>query len=339
MKAAILHDFKEPLVLEDAPVPEPGADEVLIQVEACGVCHSDLHLAEGDWSQLRGIMKRPLILGHEVVGRIVETGSSAQGLQIGDRVGVAWIHWSCGECEICKEGMENLCPSQIITGATVDGGYAEFIKAKASHVVKVPDALRSDEAAPLFCAGVTVYRAIKKAHITPGDRVAVFGIGGLGHLALQIAQAFGAELTAVDVSEEKLEFARRLGADITINATAPDTVKQIRRTGRPHTAIVTSASKAAYDTAFAALRPGGTLAVVGLPVEPLSFAAIAMVAAEAKIIASAVGTRSDVRDVLDLAAAGKVKCEVVTRPLGQINDIFQEMREGKIPGRTVVTPP
>jgi propanol-preferring alcohol dehydrogenase len=337
VKAAILHEFKERLVLEDAAVPEPGPDEVLIKVEACGVCHSDLHLAEGDWSQLRGIMKRPLILGHEVVGRIVEKGGSAAELQIGDRVGVAWIHWSCDQCDICKEGMENLCPSQVITGATVDGGYAEFIKAKATHVVKVPEGLRSDEAAPLFCAGVTVYRAIKKARIIPGQRVAVFGVGGLGHLALQIAQAFGAEVMAVDISEEKLEFARALGADTTVNAATPDAVKQIRRMGRPHTAIVASASKAAYDTAFAALRPGGTLAVVGLPAEPLTFAAIAMVAAEAKIIASAVGTRADLREVLDLAAAGKVRCKIETRRLSQINEIFQEMREGRITGRIVLT--
>jgi propanol-preferring alcohol dehydrogenase len=184
---------------------------------------------------------------------------------------------------------------------------------------------------------VTVYRAIKKAGITPGDRVAIFGVGGLGHLALQIAQSFGAEVMAVDVAEEKLEFARALGADTTVNAAAPDAVKQIRRMCRPNTAIVASASKAAYDTAFAALRPGGTLAVVGLPAEPLSFAAIALVAAEARIIASAVGTRADLREVLDLAAAGKVRCKIETRPLNQINEIFQEMRDGRINGRIVLT--
>jgi len=338
VKAAILRELKEPLVLDDVAVPEPGADDVLIKVEACGVCHSDLHLAEGDWSQLRAIVRLPLILGHEVVGRVTAKGESVSSPEVGDRVGVAWIHWSCGQCEICKEGMENLCPSQIITGGTVDGGYAEFIKAKASHVTKLPESLRSDEAAPLFCAGVTVYRAIKRAAVTPGSRVAVFGVGGLGHLAIQIARAFGAEVMAVDVSEEKLEFGRTLGADLTVNAAAPDAVKQIRRSGRPHTAIVASASKAAYDTAFSALRPGGTLAVVGLPAEPLTFAAIAMVAAEARIIASAVGSRADVREVLDLAAAGKVSCKVETRPLGQINEIFQQMRLGKLAGRAVVTP-
>jgi propanol-preferring alcohol dehydrogenase len=338
VKAAILREFKERLIIDDAPVPEAGPDEVLIKVEACGVCHSDLHLAEGDWSQLRAIIKLPLILGHEVVGRITARGESVGAPEVGARVGVAWIHWSCGECEICKEGMENLCPAQIITGGTVDGGYAQFIKAKASHVVKVPEILKSDEAAPLFCAGVTVYRAIKRAGVKPGSRVAVFGVGGLGHLAIQIVRAFGAEVMAVDVSEDKLEFARTLGADLTFNATDRDTVKQIRRSGRPHTAIVASASNAAYDTAFSVLRPGGTLTVVGLPAEPLSFAAIAMVAAEARIIASAVGTRADLREVLDLAAAGKVRCRVETRPLGQINEILQEMRAGKLTGRTVVTP-
>src|SRR4029077_19445478 len=181
MKAAVLRDFKAPLTIEEIEQPKPSAHDVLIQVEACGVCHSDLHLADGDWPQLVPITKRPLILGHEIAGRVIEKGASVNHLQVGDRVGVAWVHWTCGECEFCREGNENLCSSQTITGASLDGGFAEFIKAKASHALKVPDAISSIEAAPLFCAGVTVYRAIRKAELRPGQRVAVFGIGGLGH--------------------------------------------------------------------------------------------------------------------------------------------------------------
>lgn len=336
MKAAIVQEFKEPLSIEETEAPTPAADEVLIKVEACGVCHSDLHLAEGDWPQMAKIVKTPLILGHEVVGRIVEKGSAVQHLNLGDRVGVAWIYYACGECELCLEGNENLCPKQQITGATVDGGYAELMKAKASHVVKVPDVLSSEEAAPLFCAGVTVFRAIKKSNIQQGQRVAVFGIGGLGHLAVQIAKSFGAEVIAVDVSAEKLEFAKSLGAAHTINAATENTQKQIQSLGGAHLALVTSAAKAAYDSAFYSLRAGGTIAVIGLPAEPLTFPAIAMVAREARIIASAVGTREDLREVLALAAEGKLKCKIETRSLAQVNEVLNEMKAGKISGRVVL---
>jgi len=210
MKAAILHGFKKPLSIEEVERPHPEAHEVLIQVEACGACHSDLHVADGDWTQLAGIVKRPLILGHEIAGHVVERGPAVHDLQIGDRVGVPWIHWSCGECEFCREGNENLCSRQKITGVTVDGGYAEFVKAPATHALKIPDGLSALEAAPLFCAGLTVYRALKGAGIVPGQRLAVFGIGGLGHLAVQFGRAFGAEVTAIDISPEKLELANPL---------------------------------------------------------------------------------------------------------------------------------
>jgi alcohol dehydrogenase, propanol-preferring len=336
MRAAVVQEFREPLRIEETDTPIPSASEVLIKIEACGVCHSDLHLAEGDWPQMLKIVKKPLILGHEVVGRIIETGAEVNNVKIGDRVGVAWIHYACGVCELCLEGNENLCPKQQITGATVDGGYAEMMKAQASHVVRVPDSLSSEEAAPLFCAGVTVYRAIKKAGVQAKQRVAIFGIGGLGHLAVQIAKSFGAEVIAIDVSEEKLEFARSLGAAHTINATSENTAKRIAGLGGAHVALVTSAAKAAYDSAFYSLRAGGTIAVVGLPAEPLTFPAIAMVAREARIVASAVGTREDVREVLELAASGKLRCQIETRSLDQINETLDEMRQGKLAGRVVL---
>ena len=335
MKAAVVHEYKQPLQLEEVEIPKPGPDEVLIKVEACGVCHSDLHLAEGDWSQLLRLIKKPLIPGHEVVGRVVEKGAEVSNLNIGDRAGVAWVHWTCGECDFCKEGSENLCPRQAITGATVDGGYAEFIRAKASHALKVPDALKSEEAAPLFCAGLTVYRAIKKAGIKEGQRVAIFGIGGLGHLAVQIAKVFGAEVFAVDISDDKLEFARSLGADHTLNATEADVAKEFRKLGGAHVAVVTSGSKAAYDSAFYAVRAGGSLAVVGMPSENLSFPAIMM--REIKISSSATGTREELREVLELAAKGKLRCHTETRPLEEINEIFDEMRRAQITGRVVLT--
>jgi propanol-preferring alcohol dehydrogenase len=334
MKAAIIREYKQPLQIEETDVPKPGSDEVLIKVEACGVCHSDLHIAEGDWTHLLRIIKRPLIPGHEVVGRVVEKGNAVSNLDSGDRVGVAWTHWTCGECELCKEGRENLCAAQAITGATVDGGYAEFMKAKASHTLKVPDSLSSEEAAPLFCAGVTVYHAIKNSGAKPRQRLAVFGVGGLGHLAVQIAKCFGAQVIAVDIADDKLELASRLGADITINAT-DEVVKKIRKMGGAHVAVVTSAAKAAYDQAFYAVRSSGTLMVVGMPAEDLCFPAIMM--REIRIMSAATGTREDIREVLELAASGRIKCRVETRPLEAVNEVFDEMRRGKIAGRMVLT--
>jgi alcohol dehydrogenase, propanol-preferring len=338
MKAAVLHEFKKPLVMEEVKRPIPGPGEVLIEVEACGVCHSDLHVADGDWKQLAGIVKKPLILGHEIVGRVVERGSKVQDLQPGDRVGVPWVHWTCGVCEFCRGGNENLCIKQAITGVTVDGGYAEFAKAPASHAMKTPSNLPPKEVAPLFCAGVTVYRALKHAKILAGQRLAVFGVGGLGHIAIQIGRGLGAEVTAIDISDEKLAQAKSLGASHTLNAASCDAVKELRGKGGVHVAIVTSAAKVAYDMAFYGLRPTGTLLVVGLPAEDIAFPPIMMAAGEIRIQATAVGTRDDLREVLAMAAAGKVRCQVTSRPLAQANEVLEDLRHGRIAGRVVLTP-
>ncbi len=338
MKAAILREFKAPLSIEEVERPKPGAHDVLIQVEACGVCHSDLHVADGDWPQLVPITKRPLILGHEIAGRVLEKGASVSHLQVGDRVGVPWVHWTCGECEFCREGNENLCVKQQITGVTVDGGYAEFVKAPASHALKIPQELSCVEAAPLFCAGVTVYRAMRQAKVQPGQRLAVFGVGGLGHLAVQIAVGLGANVTAIDVSDEKLAQAQSLGASATLNAASVNVVKELRRAGGVHAALVTSAAKAAYDSAFPCVRPTGMLLVVGLPAESLCFPAIQMAALEVRIQASSVGTREDLREVLALAAAGKVRCQTAARSLAQVNEALQQVRDGQVSGRLVLVP-
>lgn len=343
MKAAVLHELRKPLVLEDVDRPWPNEDEVLIQVEACGVCHSDLHIIDGDWKQFGGITKLPLIPGHEIAGRVAEVGSGVRDdlkadnrLKADDRVGVPWISWTCGECEFCREGYENLCSKQKITGCTVDGGFAEYIKVPATHATRIPDAISSAEAAPLFCAGVTVHRAIKQSQLQAGERLAVFGVGGLGHLAVQIGKHLGAEVTAIDVADDKLALAASLGAAHTLNAASTNVVKELRRAGGAHVALVTSGSKAAYDTAFPCVRPTGRLMVVGLPPE-ISFAPIMMAAKEIRVQASAVGTRQDIVEVLDMAAAGKLHCEVTTRPLDEANTILDEMRAGKISGRVVLT--
>jgi propanol-preferring alcohol dehydrogenase len=336
MKAAVLHDSGRPLTLEEVARPEPAAHEVLIAVEACGVCHSDLHVAEGDWPQLAGIVKKPLILGHEIAGRVVEKGGEVSELQIGDRVGVPWIYWTCGQCEPCREGNENLCTRQKITGVSVDGGYAEFIKAPATHATKIPGSLSSVEAAPMFCAGVTVYRALRQSGIASGQRLAVFGVGGLGHLAVQIGRVMGAHVTAIDVADDKLELAKTLGAEQTLNAANSDVARLLRKQGGMHVAIVTSATRRAYDTAFSCIRPSGTLMAVGLPAENICFPPIMMASVEIRIRASAVGTRQDLREMLALAAEGKVRCQVSTRPLAEANEAMDELRQGKVKGRVVL---
>jgi len=259
-------------------------------------------------------------------------------LRIGDRVGVPWIYWSCGECDFCKAENENLCVRQKITGVTVDGGYAEFVKAPATHALKIPDGLSAVQAAPLFCAGLTVYRALKLAGPVSGRRLAVFGIGGLGHLAVQLGRMFGAEVTAVDVSDEKLELARELGAVNALDARATDVVKELRRWGGAHVCLVSSAAKAAYDTAFYCLRPTGTLVVVGLPAENICVPPILMAAGEIRIQASAVGTRKDLQQVLSLAAAKNLHCQATARPLSEVNQVLDELRQGKVSGRIVLTP-
>ena len=239
----------------------------------------------------------------------------------------------CGDCEFCRDGNENLCVQQQITGVTVDGGYAEFVKAPATHVARIPDNLASEQAAPLLCAGVTVHRALKQSRLTTGQRLGVFGVGGLGHLAVQIGCELGADVTAIDISAEKLALARSLGASRTLNAASDKVVQQLRSLGGVHVALVTSAAKAAYDMAFYCVRPTGILLAVGLPAQDICFPPILMAAGEIRIQASAVGTRQDLQEILDLGAAGKVHCEVATQPLCQANEVLEKLRRGQVSGR------
>jgi propanol-preferring alcohol dehydrogenase len=336
MQAALMQGFGQPLVLADRPRPKPAADEVLVKVEFCGVCHSDLHIIDGDTPGFKAGTKPELIPGHEAVGTVVARGDDVRHLELGQRVGVAWLHHACGQCEQCREGLENLCRKATVTGMTVDGGYADFMRAKASHAVPIPDGLSSSAAAPLFCAGVTSYRALKNAGVREGQRVAVVGIGGLGHLAVQIARAFGAEVIALDVAPGKLDQARALGAAHAFDAQATETPKAVRTLGGAHVVVVTSAARAAYDLALKCLRPAGTLAVVGLPPQPLSFGALQLVSGEYRIMGSAVGTRDDLAATLELAAAGRLHCDHETRPLDAVNDVLERLRSGQVNGRIVL---
>jgi propanol-preferring alcohol dehydrogenase len=337
MKAAILREIGKPITIEEVATPSPGAGEVLIRTEACGVCHSDLHLADGDWDLLRPITKVPLILGHEVAGTVVALGEGVTQLKIGDRVGVPWIYWTCGECEFCREGRETLCLKQKITGCSVDGGFAEYLVAPATHAAPLPSSLKSAEAAPLLCAGLTVYKAMKAAGVAAGQRMAVFGVGGLGHLAIQIARAMDVHVCAIDVTDEKLEFAKSLGAEWVVNAATEQVNKRLRSIGGAHVALVTSASPAGYEMALRCLRRGGTMAVVGMANEPFKVSAVSLISGETRIVASAVGTRDDLRELFELVTRAPIRCKIEIRPIERINEAFGDLKRGAVTGRIVLT--
>ncbi|MEZ5400118.1 MAG: zinc-dependent alcohol dehydrogenase [Bryobacteraceae bacterium] len=326
MQAAVLHDFGKALSIEDVPLPAPGPGEALLRVTACGVCHSDLHVVDGDWPRLKPVTRIPLIPGHEVVGVVEKLGDGVTELAVGQRGGVPWLHWACGTCEYCAAGRETLCSKQAITGVTVNGGFATHMLAKASHVARVPNSVSDVDAAPLLCAGVTVYKALKSAGLEAGQQAVIYGVGGLGHLAIQVARAKGAEVAAVDLAEDKLALARESGATWTGTAKPP----------RGHVVLVAAGSAKAYEAAFASMRKGGTLVVVGMPPEPVPLSAFHMVSGEYRVIGSAVGTREDLRETLELAARGLLRSHVATAPLVEAPSILEKLRAGSITGRVVL---
>jgi propanol-preferring alcohol dehydrogenase len=336
MKAAVFTEVGRAPLLTELADPVIGPDELLLRVEACGVCHSDLHLVDGDWMESLARRVTPTIFGHEIVGRVLDRGSSVRSIEKGDRVGVGWVGETCGCCEQCVEGNDNLCAWRQVTGIDRQGGWATHVAVHTSQVVRLPDGLDPCEVAPLFCAGVTVYRGMKKARIRAGDRVAIFGVGGLGHLAVQLARMWRAETTAVDPGASRLELARELGARHTV---APEgAAHTLQAAGGTHVAVVTAASTSAYDEALRSLRKGGTLVVIGLPNDTLQFVADDLATREIHLVGSAVGSRQDARELLDLAAGGKIRCEVERLHLDAVGDALQRLREGRVRGRIVLVP-
>ncbi len=332
MKAAVLHEAGSPLIIQDVDDPQPGAGEVLIRVKACGVCHTDLHLAAGEWP----LPKLPLVLGHEVVGVVEAVGSGVTSFKTGDRAGIPWIYSTCDTCEYCTSDREALCPKIVVTGFLVDGGYAEYVKAPASHTVEVPAALAFVDAAPLYCAALTSYRALKTSGARLGDTVAVWGIGGLGHYAIQIAKAMGARVVAVDIAPSKLDLARQLGADAVVDALRENPKEAIGSLGGAHVVVNLAPTADAIVQGFEALRRAGTLVLVGLPPGNFTLPILGSVAKGIRILTSAVGTRQDLREVLALAAAQKVRTVAETCRLDEINEVFKRMANGQISGRVVV---
>jgi propanol-preferring alcohol dehydrogenase len=332
MKAAVLHKPSTPLVIEERETPRPGAGQLLIKVKACGVCHTDLHLAAGEWP----LRKLPLILGHEAVGEVVDVGPGVSHFKMGDRAGIPWIYSTCGVCEFCTSDREPLCPMIVVTGFMVDGGYAEYVVVPASHAVAVPPELSFIDAAPMYCAGLTPYRALKVSGARVGDTVAIWGVGGLGHYAVQIAKAMGARVVAVDIDASKLELAHQLGADVVVDASREKPEKAIRAWGGAHAVLCLAPTANVIAQSFEALRRGGALVLVGLPAGNFTLPILGSVAKGIRILTSAVGTRQDLREVLALAVAGQIKTMAQTCRLDEINEIFERLQEGKVVGRVVM---
>ena len=334
MKAAVVHTFGQALRLEEVPVPEVTPGQVLVKVVASGVCHTDLHAANGDWPVKPTL---PFIPGHEGVGYVAALGAGVKGIKEGDRVGVPWLHTACGHCEHCITGWETLCDEQQMTGYTVNGGYAEYVLADPGYVGRLPDNVGFTEIAPILCAGVTVYKGLKELDCKPGDWVAISGIGGLGHCAVQYAKAMGFHVIGVDIDDAKLALATRLGADMVVNARTQDPIKEVQRAIRgAHGVLVTAVSRSAFSQALGMLHKRGTMALVGLPPGDFALPIFDVVLNAKTVRGSIVGTRKDLQEALEFAGEGKVRVTCREGKLDDINAIFERMKLGDIEGRIVM---
>jgi len=334
MKAAVVTDFRGPLEIHDVPVPSPAAGQVLVRMETCGICHTDIHAAHGDWPVQPTL---PFVPGHEGIGIVAAVGTETNAALVGQRVAIAWLGSACGGCEYCVSGWETLCERQTNSGYSVDGAYAEYAVADARYVVPVPDGVTSLDAAPLTCAGVTTYKAVKVGNVRPTDRVAVFGVGGLGHLAVQYARIAGGFVIGVDVEDAKLDLARELGADHVVNARAGDPAAAIQELGGADVAIALAVSPESFEQAYRSLRRGGRLVCVALPAAgTFEVPIFDTVLGGKSIIGSIVGTRTDLAEVFRLHAAGRTKVIAETRKLDEINQCFTEILAGQVPARLVL---
>ncbi|AYF28306.1 alcohol dehydrogenase AdhP [Micromonospora tulbaghiae] len=336
MRASVVTAFDRPMEITERPVPEAGPGEILVRVEASGLCHTDIHAARGEWPVKP---TPPFVPGHEGVGLVEQVGPGVTEHAVGDRVALPWLGWACGTCSYCVTGWETLCESQRNTGYSIDGAHAEYAVASARYAVRVPDGVDPYEAAPLTCAGVTTYKAVKVAGVRPGERVAIFGIGGLGHLAQQYAQIFGAETVAVDVTAEKLELATSLGAAHTVDAATTDPVERITALGGVDVAIVLAANPRVIEQAHRSLRRGGRLVLVSLPADnAITLPVFETVLKGITVLGSIVGTRADLAEVFALHAAGRTRVVYQTRKLDEINDAVDDVLAGRVAARLVLQP-
>ncbi len=335
MRAAVVTAFGKPLELIDIAVPTPKAGEILVKTEACGVCHTDIHAANGDWPSRPTL---PFVPGHEAIGIVVGLGSGVKNVKEGNRVGVPWLYSACGHCEYCLSAWETVCPDAQFGGYTRNGGFADYVIADPNYVAHIPDGLAPAEAAPLICAGITTYKGIKEANVRPGEWLAISGVGGLGHLAIQYAKVMGLSVCAIDVDDGKLAHAKRLGAEVTINAKNGDPAAAVVKAtgGGAHGVLITAPSLVAFKQGVGMTRRRGTCVLVGLPPGDFPVALFDVVAKCLTIRGSFVGTREDMAESLAFASAGKVKADIELQPLSSINDVFARLVQGEVASRVVL---
>jgi propanol-preferring alcohol dehydrogenase len=335
MKAAVVKAFGKPLVIEEVPVPTPGPGEILVKVRACGVCHTDLHAASGDWPVKP---TPPFIPGHEAAGVVAALGAGVTDFKLGDAVGVAWLHDACLRCEYCETGWETLCEHQHNTGYSVNGGFAEYVIASAAFTARLPAGVDFAAIGPILCAGVTTYKGLKETEARPGEWVVISGVGGLGHIAIQYAKAMGLKVIGLDIAEDKLKLARESGAEQAVNALAKDAVERVLDItgGGAHGVLVTAVSTPAFGQALHMVRRKGTVSLVGLPPGEFPTPIFDVVLKRITVRGSIVGTRRDLDEAIAFAVDGKVKAEFTRAPLTDINAIFDRMKQGKIDGSVVL---
>lgn len=332
--AAVVHEFGAPLAIGPIEIPKPGPGQALVKLVASGVCHTDLHAVSGDWPVKP---QPPFVPGHEGVGIVEAIGEGVTEVAVGDMVGNAWLWSACGSCEHCRKGWETLCEKQKNGGYSVNGSFGQYMLVDARYAPRIPEGCDPYEVAPILCAGVTVYKALKETEVKPGEWVVISGIGGLGHIGVEYAKAMGMRVAAVDIAEDKLELAKKHGAEVVVNAATSDPVKEIQEaTGGAHGVLVTAVHPQAFGQAIGMARRGGTIVFVGLPPGEFPASIFEVVLKRLTIRGSIVGTRQDMVEALDFYARGLIHPTLTKRPLEDINAIFDEMREGTIDGRMVI---
>ncbi len=335
MHVAVVEQFGKPLLFQEWDIPTPGPGQILVKTEACGVCHTDLHAATGDWPLKP---KLPFIPGHEAIGRVAAVGAGVTIVKEGDRVGVPWLYLACGHCEHCLSAWETVCDKAEFGGYTKNGGFAEYVIADPNYVAHIPAGLDPKLAAPLICAGITTYKGIKETEARPGEWIVISGAGGLGHLAIQYAKIMGLQVCAVDIDDGKLALAKQMGADFVVNAKHADAAEAVKKgtSGGAHGVLITAPSLSAFRQGISMARKRGTCALVGPPPGDFPVPLFDVVAKCITIRGSFVGTREDMAETLAFAAEGKVKADIELQPLSAINDIFNRLEHGKVAGRVVL---
>jgi propanol-preferring alcohol dehydrogenase len=335
MQAAVVVEFGKPLALQEWTVPSPGPGQILVKTEACGVCHTDVHAMHGDWPLKP---KLPFIPGHEAIGVVAALGAGVTIVKEGDRVGVPWLYSACGHCEYCLSAWETVCAEAQFGGYTRNGGFSEYLLADPNYVAHVPVGLAAAQAAPIICAGITTYKGIKETEAKPGEWIAISGAGGLGHLAIQYAKVLGLNVCAIDIDDAKLAHAKKLGADVVVNAKSEDPANAVKKAtgGGAHGVLITAPSLGAFKQAVGMTRKRGTCVLVGLPPGEFPVPLFDVVANCITIRGSFVGTRHDMAEALHFAARGKVKADIELQTLPSINTILNRLEHGDVPSRVVL---